>query len=50
MDRRARLIVNLYSKKFKTLDVNFAADVVGDGEVASRAHVKQHNSSFLEDK
>ena len=32
VDRRARMIVSSYSKKFKTLDVNFSADVVGDGK------------------
>ena len=32
VDRRARMIVSSYSKKFKTLDVKFAADVVGVGK------------------
>ena len=32
MDKRARVVVNVYSIEFKTLDVKFAADVVGDGE------------------
>ena len=32
LDRRARMIVSSYSSKFKTLDVKFAADVVGDGK------------------
>ena len=31
VDRRARMVVSSYSRKFKTLDVEFAADIVGDG-------------------
>ena len=31
IDRRARMVVSSYSRKFKTLDVEFAADIVGDG-------------------
>ena len=32
VDRRARMIVNSYSRKFKTLDTEFATDVVGSGK------------------
>ena len=32
VDRRARMVVSSYGKKFKTLDMKFAADVVGDGK------------------
>ena len=31
VDRRAKLVVQSYSRKFKKLDKKFAADVVGDG-------------------
>ena len=32
VNRRARMIVSYYSKKFQTLDAKFAADMVGDGK------------------
>ena len=47
VDRRARMIVNSYCRKFKTLDVTFAADMVGDGKGGIKSPFETAQQEFL---
>ena len=45
--RRARMIASSYGKKFKTLDMKFAADVVGDGKGDIKGPFETAQQKFL---
>ena len=47
VDIRARMIVSSYGKKFKTLDMKFAADVVGDGKGNIKGPFETAQRQFL---
>ena len=48
VDRRAKMVVSSYSRKFKTLDVKFAADIVGDGESGIKGLFETAQQQFLQ--
>jgi hypothetical protein len=47
VDRRAKMIVNSYSRKFKILDVKFSADLVGDGNGDIKGPFETAQQQFL---
>ena len=48
VDRRVRMMVNSYNRKFKTLYVKFAVDVVGDVKGSIKGRFETAQQQFLQ--